>query len=84
MAQALADRRGLAEPDPEARLAAVVGFAVLRLAMTRWLELPKVGPLAPLVEEEFDRVQRITSARTVPVTRSAGRRTMTPAARRRS
>jgi AcrR family transcriptional regulator len=55
MARALADRRHLDEPDPEARLAAVIGFAVLRTAMDRWLDLPDPTPLAPLIEAEFDR-----------------------------
>ncbi len=55
MARALADRRQLSEPDPEARLAAVIGFAVLRTAMDRWLDLPDPTPLGPLIEAEFDR-----------------------------
>ncbi len=55
MARALADRRHLDEPDPEARLAAIIGFAVLRTAMDRWLDLPDPTPLAPLIEAEFDR-----------------------------
>jgi AcrR family transcriptional regulator len=59
MARALADRRHLDEPDPEARLAAVVGFAVLRTAMDRWLDLPDPTPLAPLIEAEFDRGRRM-------------------------
>ncbi len=57
MARALADRRQLDEPDPEARLAAVIGFAVLRTAMDRWLDLPGPTPLAPLIEAEFDRAR---------------------------
>jgi AcrR family transcriptional regulator len=55
MARALADRRQLDEPDPEARLAAIIGFAVLRAAMDHWLDLPDPTPLAPLIEAEFDR-----------------------------
>jgi AcrR family transcriptional regulator len=61
MARALADRRQLDEPDPEARLAAVIGFAVLRTAMDRWLDLPDPTPLAPLIEAEFDRAHRLMS-----------------------
>ena len=59
MARALADRRHLDEPDPEARLAAIIGFAVLRTAMDRWLDLPDPTPLAPLIEAEFDRAYRL-------------------------
>ncbi len=59
MARALADRRHLDEPDPEARLAAVIGFAVLRTAMDHWLDLPDPTPLAPLIEAEFDRARRL-------------------------
>jgi AcrR family transcriptional regulator len=59
MARALADRRRLKEPDAEARLAAVVGFAILRTAMDRWLDLPDPTPLAPLIETEFDRARRL-------------------------
>jgi AcrR family transcriptional regulator len=55
MARALADRRQLDEPDPEARLAAIIGFAVLRTAMDHWLDLPDPTPLAPLIEAAFDR-----------------------------
>ncbi len=55
MARALADRRRLDEPDPQARLAAVIGFAVLRTAVDQWLDLPDPTPLAPLIEAEFDR-----------------------------
>jgi AcrR family transcriptional regulator len=62
MAWALADRRKLSRPDPDARLAAVMGFAVLRVAMDRWLDLPDPTPLAPLIEEEFDRAVRIMMA----------------------
>ena len=57
MARALADRRQLSEPDREARLAAVVGFAILRTAMDRWLDLPDPTPLSPLIEAEFDRAR---------------------------
>jgi AcrR family transcriptional regulator len=59
MARALADRRQLAEPDPEARLAAVVGFAILRTAMDHWLDLPDPTPLAPLIDAEFDRARTL-------------------------
>ncbi len=59
MAWALASRRSLIEPDPQARLAAAVGFAILRMAMDRWLDLPDPTPLAPLVEEEFARAKRM-------------------------
>jgi AcrR family transcriptional regulator len=59
MARALADRRQLAEPDREARLAAVVGFAILRTAMDRWLDLPDPTPLAPLIEDEFARARQL-------------------------
>jgi AcrR family transcriptional regulator len=59
MARALADRRQLDEPDAEARLAAVLGFAVLRTAMDRWLDLPDPTPLAPLIEAEFDRARQL-------------------------
>lgn len=59
MARALADRRQLDEPDAEARLAAVLGFAVLRTAVDRWLDLPDPTPLAPLIEAEFDRLGRL-------------------------
>jgi AcrR family transcriptional regulator len=61
MARALASRRGLIEPDPTARLSAAVGFAVLRVAMDQWLDLPNSTPLAPLIEEEFDRMRRIVA-----------------------
>jgi AcrR family transcriptional regulator len=61
MARALADRRRLAEPDHEARLAAVVGFAILRTAMDRWLDLPDPTPLSPLIEAEFDRARLLIS-----------------------
>jgi AcrR family transcriptional regulator len=59
MARALADRRQLDEPDHEARLAAIVGFAILRTAMDRWLDLPDPTPLAPLIEAEFDRAKKL-------------------------
>jgi AcrR family transcriptional regulator len=59
MARALADRRRLDEPDPEARLAAVIGFAVLRTAIDQWLDLPDPTPLAPLIETEFDRAANL-------------------------
>ena len=57
MARGLADRRKLDEPDPEARLAAVIGFAVLRTAMDHWFDLPDPTLLGPLIEAEFDRAQ---------------------------
>jgi AcrR family transcriptional regulator len=59
MARALADRRQLDEPDPEARLAAIIGFAVLRTAMDRWLDLPDPTPLGPLIEVEFGRARHL-------------------------
>jgi AcrR family transcriptional regulator len=59
MARALADRRQLDEPDAEARLAAIVGFAILRTAMDRWLDRPDPTPLAPLIEAEFDRAKKL-------------------------
>jgi AcrR family transcriptional regulator len=64
MARALADRRGLDEPDAEARLSAVIGFAILRTAMDRWLDLPDPTPLAPLIEAEFERARRLMDADT--------------------
>jgi AcrR family transcriptional regulator len=63
MARALADRRQLDEPDHEATLAAVVGFAILRTAMDRWLDLPDPTPLSPLIEAEFDRARLLISDR---------------------
>ncbi len=66
MARALADRRKLKRPDAEARLAAVMGFGVLRTAMDRWLDLPDPTPLAPLIEDEFDRAERILAERSHP------------------
>jgi AcrR family transcriptional regulator len=57
MARALADRRQLDEPDHEARLSAIVGFAILRTAMDGWLDLPDPTPLGPLIAAEFDRAQ---------------------------
>jgi AcrR family transcriptional regulator len=62
MARALADRRQLGEPDREARLAAVVGFAILRTAVDRWLDLPDPTPLAPLIEDEFERARHLMGA----------------------
>jgi AcrR family transcriptional regulator len=71
MAQALAVRRSLAEPDHQARLAAVIGFAVLRVAMDHWLDLPDPTPLAPLIDHEFDRVRWILTQRS-PAQRGRG------------
>jgi AcrR family transcriptional regulator len=59
MARALADRRHLEEPDREARLAAIVGFAILRTAMDQWLDRPGPTRLSPLIDAEFDRAQRL-------------------------
>jgi AcrR family transcriptional regulator len=59
MARALADRRQLDQPDREARLAAILGFAILRTAMDRWLDLPDPTPLGPLIEAEFDRARHL-------------------------
>jgi AcrR family transcriptional regulator len=59
MARALADRRHLDEPDHEARLAAIVGFAILRTAMDQWLDRPGPTPLSPLIDAEFERARRL-------------------------
>ncbi len=75
MARALAERRKLKQPDPEARLAAAIALAVLRVAMDQWLESPDPTPLAPLIEREFDRAQRTMAGP------SAGR-SRAPASRR--
>ncbi len=53
IAIALARRRALPEPDRRARLGATLGFAVVRRAMSGWLDLPAGTPLAEVLDDEI-------------------------------
>lgn len=65
LSAALADglrHRGVRDPD--ARLAAEVGIAVLRVAFERWVSGPPSRTLAQTMRESFDRVKGLTAAGT--------------------
>lgn len=67
LAEALAARRGLEQPDHDALLAAAIGFAVLKTSMDQWLNSPDGGRLADVISSEFARLQ-ITVAATGSMT----------------
>ncbi len=56
-------RRGV--PDTAAELAAETGVAVLRIALTRWIDDPAERPWAVHVQEAMDELHRLTAERRV-------------------
>ena len=63
LSEALADglqRRGVADPD--AKLAAEAGVAVLRLAFERWVSEPGRRGLSKIMRESFDQLKALTAA----------------------
>ncbi len=69
LAAALAEalrRRGV--PDMAAELAAETGIAVLRIAMTRWIEDPAERPWEVHVREAMDELRGLTAERSVAAT----------------
>ncbi len=66
LATSLADalrRRGV--PDTAGELAAETGIAVLRIALTRWIEDPAARPWEVHVNEGMDELRRLTAERRV-------------------
>ncbi len=66
LATSLADalrRRGV--PDTAADLAAETGIAVLRVALTRWIEDPAARPWEVHVNEGMDELHRLTAERRI-------------------
>lgn len=62
LAEALATRRGLAQPDDEALLAAAIGFSVLRTSMDRWLNAAEGERLADVIAAAFARLRVMVAA----------------------
>jgi AcrR family transcriptional regulator len=61
IAEALAARRGLEQPDDAAILAAAIGFAVLKTSVDDWLLKPG-SRLVPVLEATFARLQVTVAA----------------------
>jgi AcrR family transcriptional regulator len=59
IAGAIAQRRGLAEPDEECALLAAIGLLTYRRALGRWLAGPASGEFGALIEDEFDLLERL-------------------------
>ena len=62
VSQALAQRRGLAEPDRGCRLVAGVAFAVLSNAVNLWMDAGGVGDLTTGIDEGFDLLRALCGA----------------------
>jgi AcrR family transcriptional regulator len=62
VSQALAQRRGLAEPARGCRLVAGVAFAVLSNAVNLWMDAGGVGDLATGIDEGFDLLRALCGA----------------------
>jgi AcrR family transcriptional regulator len=59
VADAIARRRGAAEPDADAATLAAVALALYQRALRRWLDGPRTQELGDLVDEEFRRLRRL-------------------------
>ena len=59
VAEAVARRRGLAEPDDECETLGVIALALYQRALRRWLDGPRARELADLIDEEFARLPRL-------------------------
>ena len=62
VSRALAQRRGLVEPDRGCRLVAGVAFAVLSNAVNLWMDAGGVGDLTPSIDEGFELLRSLCSA----------------------
>jgi AcrR family transcriptional regulator len=58
MVEAVAARRGLAEPDESCVLLAAVGMLAYRRALDRWLGGPAEADVAQVIADEFDALTR--------------------------
>ena len=54
IAEAIADRRGDAQPDEQSALLAAIGLLTYRRALGRWLAGPANSDFADSVADEFD------------------------------
>jgi AcrR family transcriptional regulator len=59
IAGAIAQRRGLSQPDEECALLAAIGLMTYRRALGRWLAGPASADFGGLIEDEFDLLQRL-------------------------
>lgn len=59
VAEAVARRRGRAEPDAECETLGMIALALYQRALRRWLEGPRARELADLIDEEFARLPRL-------------------------
>ncbi len=77
IARGVAARRGLSEPDADARLAGLIGLAVFRMANDEWLDDDRHEELAPLVDHYFARMVALGPVKSVtsePSAQGAARR----------
>ncbi len=61
VAEAVARRRGRAEPDAECETLGVIALALYQRALRRWLDGPRARELADLIDEEFARLPRLVA-----------------------
>jgi AcrR family transcriptional regulator len=57
--EAIAHRRGDADPDGDAEALAAISLTLYQRALRRWLDGPRARELADLIDEEFARLQRL-------------------------
>ena len=61
IAEAVASRRGLSQPDEECSLLAAIGLLTYRRALGRWLARSASGDFAELIDDEFDLLEGLFS-----------------------
>ncbi len=61
VAEAVARRRGRAEPDGDADALAAISLTLYQRALRRWLDGPRARELADLIDEEFARLPRLVA-----------------------
>jgi AcrR family transcriptional regulator len=59
VAEAVARRRGRAEPDDACETLGVIALALYQRALRRWLDGPRARELADLIDEEFAHLPRL-------------------------
>jgi AcrR family transcriptional regulator len=59
VSEAVARRRGADDADDDSRTLADVTLALYHRALRRWLDGPRSGDLAALIDEEFTRTRRL-------------------------